>query len=464
MNEMLFTRRHPEYQACESIWRRSAAAYSGGAGYIDQALIRHVSEIDLEFAERRSRAYYFNYPRAIARRITQYVLSSDPVRSGGNPELLEDFSRTGLRVNEVMRQLSTLVNVYGRAWLAVETPSFLGPVDLERARRERLRPYCRALSPLQVTDWSCGKDGKLLWVLISEEELDNHDPLADAVVIRRRRLIKRDSWQLFESGISGVREVASGINPAGEVPLVAVTEPDGFGLESRHWFEDVVRISEAILNNESEAQMNVVKQMFGMLVVSDAFVRGGKRLAGTENGPGSFAATVARSAAIVESVEEKGISRFISPSGVETAAIREENRCLKKELYDVVGLAVQSNNHEHQTAESKAWDFQNVCQFLISRADLLEQAELAAWHLMQKFDPGVCIPQISYNRKFAVRDLADSIGGLLQLKDLGSGPEFSKAIRRSALDLLGTVGSVGLRDRSRILEEIEKNIETKEEL
>ena len=95
---------------------------------------------------------------------------------------------------------------------------------------------------------------------------------------------------------------------------------------------------------------------------------------------------------------------------------------------------------------------------------MLEQAELAAWRLMQKFDPGVCIPQISYNRKFAVRDLADSIGGLLQLKDLGSGPEFSKAIRRSALDLLGTVGSVGLRERSRILEEIEKNIEPQEEL
>jgi hypothetical protein len=126
MNAMLFTRCHPEYSKSERIWRRSAAAYSGGAEYIEEALIRHVSEIDIEFEERRRRAYYFNYPRAIARRITQYVLAHDPQRSGGDPELIEDFSRTGLRVNEVMRQLSTLLNVYGRTWLMVESPNFCG--------------------------------------------------------------------------------------------------------------------------------------------------------------------------------------------------------------------------------------------------------------------------------------------------------------------------------------------------
>lgn len=456
MNDILFSRRHPEYVALEQVWRRSAAAYSGGADYIEQALIRHVSEIDIEFAERRRRAYYFNYPRAIARRITQYVLATEPLRHGGDPELIEDFSRTGLRVNEVIRQLSTLVNVYGRAWLLVETPSFSGPVDLERARRERLRPYCRAVSPLQVVDWAHGSDGKLLWLLLAEEVFDNGDPFAAPVRAVRRRLLERDRWRLFESDSSGVREIAGGVNPAGEVPAVEVTEPDGFGLESRHWFEDVVRISEAILNNESEAQMNVVKQMFGMLVVSDAFVRGGRRLNNAGSIDGNFAATVARSAAIVESVEEKGISRFISPSGVENASIRAENVSLKRELYDVVGLAVQSPGREAQTAESKAWDFQNVCQFLAARADLLEQAENAAWRLARKFDPGVKIPQISYNRKFAVRDLAGAIEGLLRLGELDSGPEFRKALHRSALDLLDAVGSVGISDRNRILEEIEQ--------
>lgn len=125
-NNYIFQRRNAEYTANEKRWKRSGEAYSGGREYIEQALIRHVSEINLEFSERRSRAYYFNYPRAIARRITQYALSIDPIRRNADPELVEDWSRTGLRTNDVMRQLSTLLNVYGRAWLQVEMPLFDG--------------------------------------------------------------------------------------------------------------------------------------------------------------------------------------------------------------------------------------------------------------------------------------------------------------------------------------------------
>ena len=111
----IFSRQHPLYVQRHSSWERHKAAYSGGASYIQKALIQHVSEIDPEFSERLNRAYYFNYPRKIARLITQYILAGDPVRTGADPELIEDFSRSKLRTNEVMRQFSTLLNVYGSA-------------------------------------------------------------------------------------------------------------------------------------------------------------------------------------------------------------------------------------------------------------------------------------------------------------------------------------------------------------
>ena len=441
VHQIIFNRRHPEYKANIAGWERARSAYSGGEEYIDSALIRHISEIDVEFSERRRRAYYFNYPRAIAQRITQYVFSSEPVRNNAVRELAEDFDRGGRRVSEVMRQLSTMLNVYGRAWLWVEAPNFTGAKSLGDARKEQLRPYCRALSPFDVTDWSVGDDGRLQWAIVNERLYCNDDPFAEAFNVRRVRLYSRDSWRIFESAPQGTIEVASGKNPAGEVPLIPVTEPDGFGLFSRHWFEDVVRISEAILNNESEAQMNVVKQMFGMLVVSEAFFRGARQLAGGEQG--GFASTVARSAAIVESSEEKGISRYISPSGVASSVIRSENLALKRELYDVVGLAVQNQSREAQTAESKEWDFQNVCQFLSARADILEQAELAAWKLMKKFDSAVSVPEVIYNRKFAVRDLTGSISGLLQLSTLSGSKDFERAVERTAGELLAAISPMG---------------------
>ena len=49
---IIFNRRHAEYAANEMRWRRSRDAYRGGREYIASALIRHVSEIELEFAER----------------------------------------------------------------------------------------------------------------------------------------------------------------------------------------------------------------------------------------------------------------------------------------------------------------------------------------------------------------------------------------------------------------------------
>ena len=441
MNQIIFNRRHPEYRANLAGWERARAAYSGGEEYIDSALIRHISEIDVEFSERRRRAYYFNYPRAIAQRITQYVFSSEPLRCNAVPELVEDFDRTGRRTSEVMRQLSTMLNVYGRAWLWVESPCFSGKKSLIEAKQEQLRPFCRAVSPFDVTDWSYADDGKLQWAIINERLYCNDDPFADAFSVRRVRLYSRDSWRIFELTSDGVSEVASGENCTEEVPIIPVTEPDGFGIFSRHWFEDVVRISEAILNNESEAQMNVVKQMFGMLVVSEAFFRGARQLSGGEN-PG-FASTVARSAAIVESSEEKGISRYISPSGVASSVIRSENLALKKELYDVVGLAVQNQSREAQTAESKEWDFQNVCQFLSARADILEQAETSAWRMMQKFDSSVTVPDVIYNRKFAVRDLTGAISGLLQLSTLSADKEFENAVEQTASELLAAISPAG---------------------
>ena len=450
---IIFNRRHAEYAANEPRWRRSRDAYRGGREYIATALIRHLSEIDAEFQERQARAYYFNYPRAVARRITQHVLGIDPVRRGAPPELVEDWSRTGLRANEVMRQLSTMLNVYGRAWLLVESPEFSGNVSGAEAKRRNLRPYVTALSPLDVTDWALGADGRLEWAIVSDETVEKSDPFKAARRFRRRRLYERGQWRLFGEGGNGVVELASGINPLGEVPLVPVVEPDGFGMAAGHWFEDVVRISEAILNNESEAQMNVVKQMFGMLVISDTFARGARKTAADGSG-GSFAATVARSAAVIESVDEKGISRFISPSGVTNETIRQENLHLKSELYDVVGLAVQSASRESQTAESKAWDFQNVGQFLATRADLLEQAESAAWHMLHRYDPAIPVPEVVYNRKFAVRDLGDAIAGVLDLAKLSDGAAYQKAVKRTALELLDAVSGIPESEKQEIQNEI----------
>ena len=327
----LFTRENPFYSAHKRGWQKSYLAYSGGKNYVSNALIQHLSEIPDEYEERVQRAYYFNYPRKIARIITQYVLATRPERENADAELVEDWNRSGLRVDEVMRQFSTYLNVFGVAWLAVDMPNFEGVKTKADEIAEKLRPYCVALSPLSVTDWHYGADGQLEWVLAKECEWDNSNPFEDPVQVDVRKLWTRDTVTIIKKRTDGRDEQQIVEHGLGVVPFIRKEEVDGYGIDANHWFEDVVSISDAILNNESEAQMNTVKQMFGLLVVSESFANSA-RTAIEQTDPDepapSVSSIISRSAAIIESVEDKGISRYISPSGAENAAIRNENQAL----------------------------------------------------------------------------------------------------------------------------------------
>ena len=454
----IFNRRHSLLLENRRIFERNAAAYAGGENYISLALVRHMSEIEPEFVERCRRAYYFNYPRKLARLITQYSLAGDPERPKAPGDIVEDFSRSGLRANEVMRQFSTLLNIYGLAWLLVEMPAL---DEEENPDFRQCRPYALALPPMAVPDWAFDRDGRLSWAIVEEQNINKLDPYREAVPTVRRRLWTRKNWQLFERNlITGQVEcVGFGEHNLNAVPLVMGQEADGVGIAGSHWFEDVVRISDAILNNESEAQMNIVKQMFGLLVIPESFARSARPVnsAGSfsdDKAPPKFSHLLARSAAVWESNEERGISRYISPSGSDTAQIREENFYLKRELYDVVGMAIQRENAVAQTAESKAWDYQNIRQFLTCRVDLIEQCENQVWQLMRRWDGAIPDFQVAYSRDFAVVNMRDSVETLLSIKSLASTPAFQREISNTALNMLEKIRRLSPEVRDEIQREI----------
>ncbi len=462
---IIFSRKHPFYTENEGVWQRCKAAYGGGGKYIKQALVRHISEIGPEFTERMARAYYHNYPRSISRMIVQCVLSNRPCREGADAEIEEDFSRTGLRVDEVMRQFCAFLNVYGCAWLAVDMPSFDGYKTKMDEIAERLRPYCVALNPLQVVDWCYGSDGQLLWVIVREDRLDNSDPFATAANIEVRKLWTRaDVTTIAYNQKTGVKTVTTVQHGLGAVPFVRHVEIDGYGIGENHWFEDVVRISDAILNAGSEAQMNTVKQMFGLLVIPEDFmdnVRQQKQMQDKKPGGESeepLSYTLARSAALYESAEAKGCCRYISPSGTETATIRSEIDAMRKELYNVVGLATSKDTRLVESAEAKAWDYQNMEHYMATRADVLEQCEIRAWQLLNKWMPTIPVPKVSYNRNFAILDLKESVAALLELSGFNQqNDDYQREIGKTALMMLNRLRQLPQAVQERIIEAIEKS-------
>lgn len=448
--QQLFSRQNAFYTENISTWKRSMSAYGGGEKYIKTALIKHTNEIPPEYDERLKRAYYINYPRRIATMITQFVLARRPTREGANAEYVEDFSRTGMRVDEVMRQFSTYLNTCGCAWLCVDSPSFDGVKTRSDEQRENLRPYCVALSPLEVPDWNYGADGKLDWVLTKETKIDNSNPFKQAQTLDIRKLWTKDVIiVVVQNTTTGEMTKNFVKNPIGVVPFVRHVEVDGYGIGENHWYEDCVRISDAILNANSEAQMNVLKQMFGLLVIPEDFLDtikqmqkdDGNSVPGDDrkkkNEPLSY--TLARSAALFESADAHGISRYIQPAGTETATIRNEVDASRRELYSVVGLETSNatNTKLVESADSKAWDFQSMEAYMQTRADVLEQAELRAWELLHEWNNEIEIPTISYNRNFAILDLKESVATLLELSGFcQENDPYQRSIGKAALAML----------------------------
>lgn len=462
----LFSRENVFYTSHVAQWKRNHAAYSGGKQYIEKALVQHVSEIKEEFDERLKRAYYFNWPRKIARIITQYVLASRPDRENANSDIVEDFSRTGLRVDEIMRQFSTCINLYGCAWLCVDMPIITGRMTKADEIRLKLRPYATVISPLDVTDWCYGDDGELLWVITREKTIDNTDPFQDPVSVDVRKLWTRDSITIVKKRSDGKDiPVYEAKNELGVVPFIRSVETDGYGLNANHWFDDVVRISDAILNNESESQMNIVKQMFGLLVVSESFASNAtavKKKEDEENGETSsssdvsIASVIGRSAAIIESGEDRGISRYIAPSGAENATIRAENVCLVRMMFDCIGLSATKDTKMVESAEAKMWDFQNIEQYMRNRADMLEQVEVKAWQLMNKWDNTIPVPNVSYNRNFAILELKDAVATLTELSAFNvDNNEYQQEVSKTAVILLNRVRQLAQDKQEQITNGIE---------
>lgn len=440
----LFNRKNCFYAMNEDRWRRCLDAYGGGNSYIKKALIQHTNELPPEYQERLDRACYVNYPRRVASLITQFVLAKRPNRENASSDYVEDFSRTGMRVDEVMRQFSTYLNICGCAWLCVDAPPLDGTISKAEEQKKRIRPYCVALSPLSVIDWSYGEDGRLLWVLTSEWTVDNADPFTSAVKLEVRKLWTRDKIYIVKRGDGREDDVKEMDNPIECVPFVRHVDVDGYGINENHWFEDVVRISDAILNANSEAQMNCLKQMFGLLVVPEDFLDGIKDQQNSD-APGVPAKpkeplswTLARSAALFESNEAKGTARYIQPAGTETATIRSEVDSLRKELYSVIGLSTSKEGTRLvESAEAKAWDFQNIEAYMETRADILEQAEVKAWEFLALWDKSVKVPNVSYNRNFAIIDLQTSVATLLDLSSfLEDNDPYQREIGKTALALL----------------------------
>ena len=469
---LIFSRRSKFYSANIATWKRTLAAYSGGRKYIRMALIPHAAENKLEFAERIRRGIYLNFPRKIASMITEFLFASEPDRDGAFEPVLEDFSMTGMNANYVMMQAEVINLLFGLSWVLVDMPSVPGKIDMETKQTQRIYPFARALMPMQVPDWAYGADGKLLWAVVEERFERKDTPLKEPVDVVQRRVWYRDRWELYEKSDRDITMVASAPHNLGCVPLVKWQEATGYGLSHAHWFEDIIGISDAVLNALSESEMNIIKQMFGMLVVSRSFAECNGEVnpdpkegeseaqakARCQQEKESYRQELSRTSALWEdaALQESGLTRYISPSGAETEAILNWIKFLRESMTDILRLALQSSIKAAQTAESKEWDSNNAVKFLSARALALEEIETQVWEIMNRWDQEIKVPKVSYGRDFSINDIKTATECLMDISSFDAGEEFTRAVYDKALVLLDRIDRLPQSQYEKIKNEIEQ--------
>ena len=484
--ERIFSRVNHYYSVTSPIWKKALSAYNGGRDYLKDTLRKHPSETDEEYQERLNNSYNLNLIKYCVKEFGNYIFSKPPRRNKANDDIVNDFDRQKKSVNDVMWNLFTYHNLCGLAWVLVDMPVFEGDViDIKTKEEQRIRPWCKVLSPLAVPDWCFDKFGELEWVIIEEFEVQKTDPFAQPVLIKKRTLYTKDYYQVFSavvaSPITVSKETQIKVGPQmpnkiKRVPVIPYSEliyDCDFNVPE---IADILTIYDAMLAGESELLTNILKQTYGQLVLpmsSHSIVSKVKARLSKEGCDVQSKASTAiimqevgmelsRTKAIYEDGDERTIARYIQPAGATTESIITHDDRLIALTMKITGFLVGVATTQRASADSKAIDNASLAAQLTRIASRLQDMEWNIWKLFNLFDSSISVPDIHYNKDYDVHEFNAVITGLVELANIKGGPEYSRQVKRTAVHAMDSIHHISDGAHSKIMDEIDADKTTEE--
>ena len=438
-------------------------AVAGGRPYIEARLARLPFESDASWtgraavgrsqarfgavsegaSGRKDRAFLINYASRIARKINQFVFSTPVSRTGANPLFLADTTRTGTPINAFMARVSEIVTAARWCWISVDRDSpprdAAGrPVRRSVAAKEASgdRVFWSVWAPTEVVDWHFDRAGKLLWLITEQSVYENEDFTRPPANLPVRTIWQRGGglrlWLDPEDHSRIVREepFSTTLYEVGFVPVGAPSS-------DAWWFDDVEAVQASLLNLDSVHGENLFQAVYPQLILSVDMLHA---LMDTLKISGEAVMELVRGAnyPIFESLEANGQTRYLTPNAMDLKAIPDEIMRRRRELFEIVGLAMQQHPDSRQSvsAESKAWDHLDPEAVLKERAQLLEESEAKAVELSRRLDNTFADYRPIYGKTFNVRDIAEDMATLLDLGKLDLPPAARLEIQRAGIDIL----------------------------
>jgi len=453
------TRQNPHYTARAEQMMINILSVAGGRPYVQKRLTRWAGETTLDFkggerydgdkvSGRLQQSHSFPYPKRIVDKINQYVFNEPPTRDGVDEAFELDASADGCSLDDLMIQANEYVTSCSWCWIGIDSPD-LGdePVSKAEQQASKIRPYWSIYSPTSVPDWKFNAIGELEWLITEGVEYSAGSPKEAPQTLKVRRIWSAGEVEVIKQGMDEdgkwveVSRVTTSFNYDG-VPFVLV----GKIIAGGYSFDDIESINRTIMDLESVNRANFFRSSYPQIVLPATVL---------QNVADAYATDVAGATSLVFGqnspilISEGDINPFyLMPDSGALKAPREEIQALKYNMFDSVGLMLQSESKQVASAESKAWDFLDVAQVMKARAQTLEEAETRAAKITAEFDPSMSEWTPIYNRDFDIGDFSEELNALIMTVNAPMPVEMSRVILEKILNRVERVGS-GIDDDTR---------------
>lgn len=469
--DILANRIHPALNARKADLERNLLCIGGGSPYISERLSKFPCETSLEFKSRKSKAYLTNYAARSVHKINQHVFQRQPERVGIDEGFFADVSKTAdqTTLQELIVEASTYLSVAGWCWARVDrSPALVDadglPIDQSLADKEARgdRPYISLYSPLAVIDWSFSdKTGKLEWLLTEEVSVNRPNPFSSYQQQHTRTLwLPRvaKTYLIETQEVTGERSstlISSTEYDYNGVPFVLLGKPTA----SPIIFDDIEKIQASLLNIESSHSYSIWRSHYNTMVLPEGVIRDMTEAYEIDYAQAA-GLIISEGRAIVENVDDKGITRFVAPEAASAETRRAEVDAMKAAMFEVFGLYMRRSGAQVESAEAKAWDYKDVSAFMKERAEILQRFEEKLVKLCMEIDPLFKEYTPVYSKDFDLVDSQVAMNNVILALQLGLPESSEKYLKAVAVDIVE--GESGQKLTPTQKRELMEDIETQE--
>lgn len=466
--QVIYYRKKPTLSKRELQLTINLLGLNGGRPYVDARLSRFAAETEIDWSGgtrpdgsestgRLQQTHAFPYLGRINSKINQHVFNKEPVREGSDEDILKDITRDGRSINDIMREVSSYLLATKWCWIGVDAP--MRKEDGEEfsiAEKEalKIRPYWQVYSPLDVLDWFFDEQGNLEWIKTQHLKYDDSNPATRPEPVRVVKLWEKGLVTEYTARKVRGKEVIEAeqfqLTLSDRIPFVLVGEIS----DKPTAFDDLESINRTIMDLGSVDRANFYNTNYPQLVLPSSVI---------QNAINSNYATSATEAGklIVGFknpilVDKDDVTpSYLMPDSGGMGLLGERISTLRREMFEVVGLALENDSRQVESAEAKAWDFLDVAAVMKARAETLEDAERKAVAISKAWDAEFDEWEPVYNHDFDIGNFKDEISALVMAGNMPVPASVSREVVKKLVDRLDRIGApIDKETKTIILEEL----------